>query len=293
MILGLRGGASHEGLREVLPRFCQLARDTGLRLRFGRELFERSGFNAGELGCAGQADILPEESLSDAVDIIVALGGDGSILGAARELKRDLPLLGVHMGSMGYLSAAVPEQLEQCLEDLVEGRLHEEARMMLRLRIPRGKRSLIMDALNDIVLTGEDPGHIIRLRTRIDGEELFKVAGDGLIHCTPTGTTAYNLGGGGPVLDPRMEAMVLTPIMPHSISVRPIVASATSRLESESLDNRRPLRVMVDGQVSVALNEGERLIVERSPRRLRLLRTAPPGFIGVLRRKLKWNVEDE
>ncbi len=291
-VIGMRGTARPEGLLEVLPRLLAGLEARGIACRISRSFAEMLGdLDEGVRKAAAQA--LPEDRLSAHCDLILSLGGDGSLLAAVSQLERDLPVLGLHMGSMGYLTATTPEGLENCLDELVTGGLHLEKRMMLRVTVEGGEDHIQADALNDIVLTSGLPGRVVRLTTRINGENLFRLTGDGLIHATPTGSTAYNLGGGGPILDPGMEAIVLTPVMPHSVSVRPIVVSPDARIETRIHSRHGRMQLSVDGQLNLDLWEGCTVIVERSPRRTHLLKLSRPGFIGVLRSKLHWNLEDE
>jgi NAD+ kinase len=291
MILGVRGTIRDDGIREILPRIGGCLRRHGLDWCVARELLQRGGLAADELRPAPVCSV-PEHELDRHSDLILSLGGDGSLLGAVSQMSRDLPVLGVHMGSMGYLTATTPERLEECFADLVAGRLIEERRMMLRVSVHLEGETFEADALNDVVLASAKPGRIVRLTCRINGERLFAVSGDGLIHATPTGSTAYNLGGGGPILDPAMQAIVLTPIMPHSISVRPIVAAAEARIETLGQSRHGRMLLSVDGQRIRRIEPGSLVRVERSPRSVRLLNSPRPGFIGVLRSKLKWNLED-
>jgi NAD+ kinase len=290
-MLGIRGTARREGLRQIWPALMAGLRECGLAFQVAQELVSRGRLRDSDLkDCRA---VLPEAEVDRGADLVLSLGGDGSLLAAVAELEADLPVLGLHMGSRGYLTATTPEELGTCLAELGAGRLREERRMMLRARVEGEGAPLQVDALNDVVLSSGLPGRVVRLVTRIDDEALFMVTGDGLIHSTPTGSTAYNLGGGGPILDPAMEAIVLTPVMPHSVSVRPIVVAPGVRIETEVRSRHGRMLISADGRQSSPLAEGARVVVERSPRVARLLKRERPGFIGVLRDKLKWNVEDE
>jgi NAD+ kinase len=291
-VVGIRGTARPEGLRQIWPGLRDGLAAGGLRYQAARELVQRARLRDQDL--AGCLEVRPESELDEGADLMLSVGGDGSLLAAVAELRRDLPVLGLHLGTRGYLTATTPEELAGCLGELVAGQLHEERRMMLRALVAGedGAASLVADALNDVVISSGLPGRVVRLMTRIDDEVLFLVTGDGLIHATPTGSTAYNLGGGGPILDPMMEAIVLTPVMPHSVSVRPIVVAPGSRIETVVRSRHGRMLLSADGRLNRPLAEGSVVRVERSPRVARLLKRARPGFIGVLRGKLKWNVEE-
>ena len=294
-VVGILGSARAEGLRAIWPALRRGLEAPGFTFRLSRELVRRGGLDPEALGpsCVG---VVAEEELAAGADLLLSLGGDGSLLTAVGLVGGALPVMGLHMGSMGYLTATVPEQMEGCLRDLAAGRLREERRMMLRVRVEEpgraGEPGLVADALNDVVVSSGLPGRVVRLATRIDDETLFMLTGDGLIHATPTGSTAYNLGGGGPILDPGMEAIVLTPVMPHSITVRPIVVAAASRVETQVRSRHGKMMLSVDGRLNLPLREDAVVQVERSPVAARLLKPHLPGFVGVLRDKLKWNQED-
>ncbi len=295
-VLGIMGSARPEGLREIWPGLRRGLEAQGLRFQLARELVVRAAFRDHELGPSCLA-VRPEAELGPGLDLLLSLGGDGSLLAAVGQVGDALPVMGLHMGSMGYLTATTPDQLARSLEDLAAGRLREERRMMLRVSVEEaghpGVELLSADALNDVVVSSGLPGRVVRLVTRINDETLFMVTGDGLIHATPTGSTAYNLGGGGPILDPGMEAIVLTPVMPHSVSVRPIVVAPGSRIETRIRSRHGCMELSVDGRLNRSLSEDAVVRVERSPKVARLLKPRLPGFIGVLRDKLKWNQEDD
>jgi NAD+ kinase len=292
MIVGIRGTVRREGILQVLPKLCEDLDTRGISFLLSTDLLRRGGLSRFDCGSGGCAEPLPARELHLKADLIVTLGGDGSILAALRDTGEDTPILGVHMGTRGYLTAAVPSELSICLDRLQRNELLEEKRMMLRVETFGDDATFQADALNDVVVATAKPGRVIRLKTRINGEELFNVVGDGLIHATPTGSTAYNLGGGGPVLDPSMQAILLTPIMPHTISVRPIVASDEAVIETEVQSRHGRMLVSIDGQENLILPEGTRVRVTKSPRVATLLQQSENGFISVLRKKLKWNLED-
>lgn len=291
-VVGIRGTVRAEGLHRVWPSLVEGLAAWGLRFQVARELATRARMSDAEL--RDSIALRPETSVDEGADLVLSLGGDGSLLAAVGDLRRDIPVLGLHMGSMGYLTAATPEDLPGCLEELGGRGLMVERRLMLRAVVEGGSpgERLCADALNDVVITSGLPGRVVRLVTRLDDETLFMMTGDGLIHATPTGSTAYNLGGGGPILDPAMEAIVLTPVMPHSVSVRPIVLSPGARIETEVRSRHGRMLLSVDGRMNRPLAEGATVRVERSPRVARLLKRSRPGFVGVLRAKLKWNQED-
>ncbi len=199
-------------------------------------------------------------------DFAIVLGGDGSIISAARHLSAArVPVIGVNLGRLGFLAEFSVAELKHCFEDIVAGHARIERRMMLGCRVgPKGGRERFSSkAVNDVFITAGPPFHVIEMEIAVDGERLPSCVGDGLIVSTPTGSTAYNLSAGGPILAGSMEAMVITPLCPHSLSFRPIVIDAASVVEIRCTRINEGTTVSVDGQVATKLALGEVLNVAR------------------------------
>lgn len=199
-------------------------------------------------------------------DFAIVLGGDGSIISAARHLSAaKVPVIGVNLGRLGFLAEFSVAEFKHYFEDIVAGRARIERRMMLGCRVgpPVGRARFSSKAVNDVFITAGPPFHVIEMEIAVDGERLPSCVGDGLIVSTPTGSTAYNLSAGGPILAGSMEAMVITPICPHSLSFRPIVIDAASVIEIRCTRINEGTTVSVDGQVATKLALGEVLNVAR------------------------------
>lgn len=203
-----------------------------------------------------KADILRD------CDFAVVLGGDGSIISAARELSQaNVPVIGVNLGKLGFLAEFSVGEFKALYDDIVSGRARTESRMLLGCRIfgpsPNGSERFVAKAVNDVFITAGPPFRVIEMSITIDGQHVTSCVGDGLIVSTPTGSTAYNLSAGGPIIDGSMEAMVITAICPHSLSFRPIVISDTSLVEISFTRINEGTTVSIDGQVftGLALNE--------------------------------------
>ena len=238
---------------------------------------------------AGAAEV-PRADLAAKVDLLIVLGGDGTLLAVARAAgERPVPILGVNLGTLGFLAETAREELYGALDDVLEGRFRVERRMRLAVSVERAgavrERYL---ALNDAVIA-RTASRIIDLETRADGVDVTTYHADGLIVATPTGSSAYSLSAGGPLLLPEFEAIVLTPICPHTLTQRPLVLPETSDVEIRVRDVRDgSVQLTVDGQVGCALAEGDRVRVRRSEHCTRLL--VPPGRnrFEVMRQKLRW-----
>jgi NAD+ kinase len=202
--------------------------------------------------------------LKDA-DFAVVFGGDGTIISAARQLSQcNVPVIGVNLGKLGYLAEFSIDELKEFFERITKGRVAIEKRMMLDCRIYRdGVEELCSAAINDIFINAGPPFRMIELKMSVDAQPLASCVSDGLVICTPTGSTAYNLSAGGPILSGKMEAMIVTPLCPHSLSFRPIVINADSRVEVCGIQVNKGTTVSVDGQVSYNLQVSDVVKAER------------------------------
>jgi NAD+ kinase len=231
------------------------------------------------------------DGLTAKMDLAIVLGGDGTLLAVARALgKRSVPLLGVNLGTLGFLADTGSEDLYAALEQVLAGAFSVESRMRLEVDVAREGQVLgSYLALNDAVIVRNAVSRLIDLETFADGMVVTTYHADGLIVATPTGSTAYSLSAGGPLLVPELEAILLTPISPHTLTQRPLVLPETSGLEIRVQDARGgEVRLTVDGQVGCALEQGDWVSVRRSPHPVRML--VPPGrnrFEG-MRTKLRW-----
>ena len=238
---------------------------------------------------AGVATVLEPDLALDA-DLIVAVGGDGTMLHAARmAAMADVPVLGINRGRLGFLADVGPEQMLQSVDDALAGRCHAERRMLLAAHILADGVAIDALALNDVVVAKRETGRMVDVRTWINGVYVNTHVGDGLIVTTPTGSTAYALSCGGPILHPSLDAVVLVPVCPHTLSDRPIVVPAGSVVEIELADRfESRAQVVCDGIVLCDLDTGVRLRVERATVNATLLH--PPGhdYYRILRSKLHW-----
>jgi len=228
--------------------------------------------------------------LAGRADALVVLGGDGTLLAASRLLERPIPVLGVNFGSLGFLTEITLPELYPTLEGVLGGRFEHEDRRLLRAIVQRqGQDDVTQDVLNDVVVTKAGPSRIIEVDVAVDGLFVSSFRADGMIVSSPTGSTAYNLAAGGPILRPTLPAMVVTPICPHMLSNRPLVVGDESRVEVR-LRAARGVEVYtaLDGQETFALADGDGVTVTGSPSRLKLVTARGRDHFEVLRTKLKW-----
>ncbi|MGE0132036.1 MAG: NAD(+)/NADH kinase [Blastocatellales bacterium] len=227
--------------------------------------------------------------LTEDVDLIVVLGGDGTMLGAARLVgARQIPVLGVNFGWLGYLTEFTLDEMFTALEDVRAGNLFVERRMMIDIILNRGEAAATYRALNDAVVNKAAPGRMIELECRINGMLVNTFRADGMIVATPTGSTAYSLSAGGPIVHPDMPAILLTPICPHTLSNRPVVVPAESVVELVFKPAGEDLMLTIDGQQGIELRHDDRITLRRSQTTFNLVRPTNRNYFEVLRTKLKW-----
>ena len=237
-------------------------------------------------GNAGQ----PREELPSSADMLIVLGGDGTLLAAARLMSvRNIPILPVNLGGLGFLTSVTLDDLYPVLEQAIRGEARYSERVMLESRVIReGQTFHHARALNDAVLNKAALARIVDLQLHVDGEFVCNYKADGLIISTPTGSTAYSLAAGGPVVYPIVSAFIITPICPHTLTNRPLVIRDTARIEVEFQGGEAPIYLTLDGQVGVELAPGDRVVLAALPERLRLVRPQQKSYFSVLRDKLKW-----
>ena len=231
-----------------------------------------------------------DTSIPDSVDLVVVLGGDGTLLGAARKVGRyGLPILGVNLGGLGFLTEIPLEMLYKDIEKVITGQVTVEPRLMLQASVLRnGEEKCRFSVLNDVVINKGALARIIDLRVSIDGHFLTTFRSDGLIISTPTGSTSYNLSAGGPILYPDLEALILTPICPFTLTQRPIIVPDTSVIEVQMGKHNEEVILTFDGQVGFDLMAHDRVIISKSEKKLKLIKSPDQDYYDILRTKLKW-----
>jgi len=232
----------------------------------------------------------PREELPGLADVLIVLGGDGTLLAAARMLgERDVPILPVNLGGLGCLTSVQLAELYPILEQVVAGESRISERTLLEAELIRGGKTVERQrAMNDAVINKGALARIIDMDLHIDGGYVCSYKADGLILSTPTGSTAYSLSAGGPIIYPTVEAFVVTPICPHSLTNRPLVIPDTVRVEVETRGSEEPAFLTLDGQIGFELKAGDRVAVTKAPKKLRLVRPARRTYFEILRNKLKW-----
>ncbi len=282
--IGLVGRSQQEGLTDVLDELVRLLQGLGKELVLESrlaELVEDTSIPRASL------DEIGEDS-----DLVIVVGGDGSLLSAARTLaKYETPVLGVNRGRLGFLTDISPDDIAVQVPAVLAGEYTRESRFLLDARVVReGKTVGRADALNDVVVNSGTSAQMIEFELSINGVFVYRQRADGLIISTPTGSTAYSLSGGGPIMHPTLDAVVLVPMFPHALSSRPIVVDGNSEIRLDILQrNRIHPPVTCDGQVNMTARPGDSVLVSKKPHRLTLLHPLGHSFYASCRDKLRWN----
>ena len=280
--IALAGRAAEPRVGEAMRALAQHLLDNGHRVRAVRD-------EAFDLG-PGDVERVAEEDLACGAELLVAVGGDGTMLHAARMAAiADVPVLGINRGRLGFLADVGPDHMLESVDDALAGKCQHERRMLLRATVRAGGEAVGALALNDVVVAKRETGRMVDVRTWVDGAYVNTHSGDGFIIATSTGSTAYALSCSGPIVHPSLNALVLVPICPHTLSDRPIVVGGSSVIELELSDRiESRAQVVCDGIVLCDLEPGVRLRIERAAVSSVLLH--PPGhdYYRILRSKLHW-----
>ena len=257
--------------------------------------FQDKGLNtfSEEIGPTGEERDYETDSLSiqENVDWVVVLGGDGTLLGAARKVGRhNVPILGVNLGGLGFLTSIPLNRLYPVIDMILKGQLEIEERLMLRAKVFRVNKEICMfQCLNDVVINKEALARILELDVNINDQFLTTFRADGLIVSTPTGSTAYNLAAGGPILYPSMSNFILTPICPFTLTNRPIILPDSDKITiNMGRESEERVRLTLDGQVGFDLLYGDQVIIDKSNEKIRLYKSPDQTHFEILRTKLMW-----
>jgi len=231
------------------------------------------------------------DELGNKCDLVIVVGGDGSLLQVASTLAdHDLPVTGINRGKLGFLTDILPDDIESTLQPILDGDFKIESRFLLDLSIGDGEQKYLGSALNDIVLHPGKAVQMIEFELYIDNEFVYNQASDGLIVATPTGSTAYAMSAGGPIMHPRLDAIVLVPINPHSLSSRPIVIEGNRELTLIVGDRHSILpQLSCDGAMSHSCSPGDRITIRKKPKELKILHPADYDYYETCRSKLGWS----
>jgi NAD+ kinase len=280
--VGIISRPRREDIARVVPPLIEWLRAHGVEVVCDSETGECIGPLTGQ---TRKREELPAHS-----DLLIVLGGDGTLLSAARlAAARQVPILAVNLGGMGFLTTVPQEELYQILEEIFSEKHRVSERVLLEARIVRDGAVIRRQiALNDAVLNKAALARIMDVVLRVDGEYVTTYKADGLILSTPTGSTAYSLAAGGPIVYPTVESFVVTPICPHTLTNRPLVIPDTAKIEIDFQSEDAAVFLTLDGQIGIELARGDHIVVRKAQEKLRLVRPAKKTYFEILRSKLKW-----
>jgi len=279
--LGLFGNPAKVDLPPAVEIIRALCEEAGVKVYASADL-------VGPL--TGNIPHLSNEDLVQSVDVVIALGGDGTMLRAARVLGlTGVPLLGVNLGSLGYLTDVPVESLAPAVKDLLEGNFHLDTRSRVYCSVWRGDEQVAMaNALNDLVVNMGPLPRALDMELQLDGDSLGRFLGDGIIVSTPTGSTAYNLSAGGPICHSAVPCLLVAPICPHSLGMRPLIISEATRIELFLHETGDGAVLTADGQKTHTLADGDRLVFKEADNEVSLIKFPQSNFYKVMRHKLNW-----
>lgn len=268
-------------LAEIVPHLLAWLTERGVTPIYDAET--ANSLNRGDIGKT-------RHEIAQEADLLLVLGGDGTILAASREAApRGIPILPVNLGGLGFLTSFTLEELYPALEDVLDGRETVTERVLLLVeRTRNGEKHAAQRVLNEAVVHKGTLARMIELELHIDGGFVCCYRADGLIVATPTGSTAYTLSAGGPIVHPAVESILITPICPHTLSDRPVVVPDTSKIELRLSAHPDSVFLTLDGQIGVPLQAGDHVCITRAAERLKLIHPPNKTYFEILRNKLKW-----
>jgi NAD+ kinase len=281
--VGLIGKQAHQGANLSLREVIVYLKQKGCRVLVEEntaENLEPNGYERTSLDSIGQQ-----------ADLAIVVGGDGNMLGAARELaKHNVAVVGINRGNLGFLTDINPEDFAKQLDSIFAGDCQTEQRFLLEVEVYRdGKIQSTDSAVNEVVLHHGKVAHMMEFEVYLDDHFVYSQRSDGLIVATPTGSTAYSLSGGGPILTPTLDALTLVPMFPHTLSSRPIVVDANSEVKMKvSHENTGILQVSCDSHIVLTVLPGDEIVIRKNPAKLSLIHPSNYNYFNVLRTKLNW-----
>jgi NAD+ kinase len=279
--IGIMSKPKKPEVREIVPQLVHWLHERSIQVLIDKET-----------GSAldGSEKCVTRNEMPSRADLIIVLGGDGTLLATARVLNRKpVPLLAVNLGGLGFLTVITRDELFPTLERVVAGDFRTERRVQIEAEVIRaGEVISSFLALNDVVLNKGAIARVLDFDVRVDGQFISTYKADGLIVSTPTGSTAYSLAAGGPVIAPSVEAFIVTPICAHTLTNRPIVLPDSAQIEVEVKSHRESVYLTVDGQVGIAVRSEDTVHMRRASSVVELIQSPQKNYFEILRQKLKW-----
>ncbi len=284
MIFAIIGNTDKPGLRQAVPSLVERLDRSGAEYMIDRKIVDLLGLAP----AAGKQHACDSDQCIEKADMLIALGGDGTILAAARSVgPKGTPILGINLGKLGFLAEVAPEEIEQAIGDILGKKYFIEDRLVLEATSPN-LPGRILHAVNDVVVDKSRSSRVIDIEMHVDGAYAVTYRGDGLIVSTPTGSTAYALSNGGPIVTPASPVFGITPISPHTLSGRPIIVPETSTIRVIVQSDSEEVLISADGQMESFLRPPIEVRVRKAPYSVRLVKRTNSTYFDVLRAKLFW-----
>jgi NAD+ kinase len=285
MKFGIVGNISKPKIRQIIPEFACYLDSLQVEYLFDRNLQDF-------LAISDASKIAPLEDLGQQCDVVITFGGDGTLLHTASKVgKSGVPLLGVNIGALGFLTEILVKELQETVQHLLQGHFQIIERMVLETRVEKQGQTSRYYALNDIVVDKGKSGRLITIDITVDDMFLNRMRSDGVIVSTPTGSTAYSLSAGGPLMQPAMKAVIITPICPHSLAVRPIVLSDESVVRICLQQVEMNAQINIDGQYRINISAQDVIIIKKADYAVKWISTGKRCFFEILRTKLNWGAD--
>jgi len=281
--IGIISRPRRAALAAVVPPLLKWLESRGIRAGYDEET--ATSLDTAAACCAQSRDRLAQSS-----DLLLVLGGDGTLLAAARvAAPYGIPILPINLGSLGFLTSFTVEELYPALEDVLAGRFSISERVMLSVALHRGEEVVDrQNVLNEAVVNKGELARMIEMELRIDGDFVCRYRADGLIVATPTGSTAYSLSAGGPIVHPTVESILITPICPHTLTDRPLVVCDSCGVEARLIGDTDSVFLTLDGQQGIPMQPGDVVKMTRASEKLKLIQPPRKSYFEILRNKLKW-----
>ena len=280
--IGITANPNNPQVTEALKRVIKWCRKSRVNVKVDSN-FTKLALSSGQF--------CQKNQLWQGNDLLVSLGGDGTLLSAAQATGyHQIPILGINLGGLGFLTQLTARDIESGLERVKKGEFETEKRLALQIQRIKPQRSKVFYALNDAVLHKGEVAHLISFEIWVGKEFICSFTADGVIVSTPTGSTAYSLAAGGPIIHPHMEAIIVTPICPQTMATRPIIFSAQEKLIIKLGRVRSKSQVMLDGQTGFPLHKGDEIQIKKAKHKVTLVKFPEGSFYGILRQKLHWGL---
>jgi len=288
MIIGCTGNYRKSEYFKIIQHINNFLSKNNIRCIISSDLYNAKNINKKDI--KNNFDVMEFTRLEELSDLILCIGGDGTFLSTARRMQKfDVPLLGIHIGGLGFLAEVLKENINQSLQSIIDKKYSIEERMRIELSLKEKKDVKKFIALNDIVVDHGKSGRILKTKINVNNNYLNTFESDGVIISTSTGSTAYSLSAGGPIVHPSIETIIVTPICSHSLSARSIVLNANGVISIEFPDLYNGISCTVDGQERFLIKDSSKLVIKRSTKNIKIIILPSYNYFDILRNKMRWS----